>query len=125
LSICSPNSQFAGTNIGTTILICRVLQAWVLIHEQPGVAPISNRTFWATIYSMALGVNYGAFSTAFSASLAGLLWRDILGSKHIHIRARDFARFNVPIIAVSMIVGCAVLIGEVYLMRDTLPYKST
>ncbi|KAK1829444.1 arsenical pump membrane protein-domain-containing protein [Podospora conica] len=117
--------NFAGTNIGTTILICRVLQAWVLIHEQPGVSPISNRTFWATIYSMALGVNYGAFSTAFSASLAGLLWRNILGSKHIHIRARDFARFNVPIIAVSMIVGCAVLIGEVYLMRDTLPYKST
>ncbi|KAK0721115.1 hypothetical protein B0H67DRAFT_600367 [Lasiosphaeris hirsuta] len=117
--------NFAGTNIGTTILICRVLQAWVIIHEQPGVPPISNRTFWATIYSMALGVNYGAFSTAFSASLAGLLWQDILRSKHIHIRARDFARFNVPIIATSMIVGCAVLVGEVYLMRDALLYKST
>ena len=113
--------QFAGTNIGTTILICRVLQAWQLIHEQNGT-PISNRTFWATVYSMALGVNYGAFSTAFSASLAGLLWQDILGRKHIHIRARDFARFNVPIITISMVVGCAVLIGEVYLMRDTEPY---
>ena len=72
---------------------------------------------------MALGVNYGAFSTAFSASLAGLLWRDILGRKHIHIRARDFARFNVPIIAISMAVGCAVLIGEVYLTRGTDPYE--
>jgi Na+/H+ antiporter NhaD/arsenite permease-like protein len=74
---------------------------------------------------MALGVNYGAFSTAFSASLAGLLWRDILGRKHIYIRARDFARFNVPIIAISMAVGCAVLIGEVYIIRDTDPYNSS
>jgi Na+/H+ antiporter NhaD/arsenite permease-like protein len=113
--------NFAGTNIGTTILICRVLQAWQLIHEQNGT-PISNRTFWATVYSMALGVNYGAFSTAFSASLAGMLWKDILGRKHIHIRARDFARFNIPIISISMVVGLAVLIGEVYLMRDTEPY---
>jgi hypothetical protein len=72
---------------------------------------------------MALGVNYGAFSAAFSASLAGLLWRDILGRKHIYIRARDFARFNVPIIAISMVVGCAVLVGEVYITRDTGPYN--
>ncbi|KAH0559219.1 hypothetical protein GP486_004269 [Trichoglossum hirsutum] len=114
--------NFAGTNIGTTILLCRVLQSWQAIHEENGI-PISNRTFWATIYSMALGVNYGAFSTAFNASLAGLLWRDILGRKHIHIRARDFARFNVPIIAISMAAGCAVLTGEVYLTRDTNPYK--
>jgi len=74
---------------------------------------------------MALGVNYGASSTAFSASLAGLLWRDILGRKHIHIRARDFARYNVPIIMISMTVGCAVLIGEVYIIRDTHPYNSS
>ncbi|KAI9766572.1 MAG: hypothetical protein M1839_004870 [Geoglossum umbratile] len=114
--------NFAGTNIGTTILLCRVLQSWQAIHEKNGI-PISNRTFWATVYSMALGVNYGAFSTAFSASLAGLLWRDILGRKHIHIRARDFARFNVPIIVISMAVGCAVLIGEVYITRDTDPYN--
>ncbi|KAK5655512.1 hypothetical protein OQA88_5783 [Cercophora sp. LCS_1] len=116
--------NFAGTNIGTTILICRVLQAWQAIHEQNGTT-ISNRTFWATVYSMALGVNYGAFSTAFSASLAGLLWRDILGRKHIHVRARDFARYNIPIIAASMVVGCAVLIGEVYVTRDTAPYVAS
>lgn len=84
---------------------------------------ISNRTFWATVYSMAIGVNYGAFSTAFSASLAGLLWRDILARKHIRVRNLDFARVNLPIIAISMAVGCAVLIGEVYIMRDTSPYK--
>ena len=50
---------------------------------------------------MALGVNYGAFSAAFSASLAGLLWRDILDRKHIRVRRLEFARVNLPIIAVT------------------------
>lgn len=72
---------------------------------------------------MALGVNYGAFSTAFSASLAGLLWRDILARKHIRVSRLEFARVNVPIIATAMAVGCAVLIGEVYIMRDNSPYS--
>jgi Na+/H+ antiporter NhaD/arsenite permease-like protein len=113
--------QFAGTNIGTTILLSRVIQAWLKIHEVSGV-PISDRTWWATVYSMALGVNYGAFSSAFSASLAGMLWRDILNRKHIRVGSLDFARVNLPIIAISMVVGCAVLVGEVYLVRSDKPY---
>ena len=72
---------------------------------------------------MALGVNYGAFSTAFSASLAGLLWRDILARKHIHVKRLEFARVNIPIIAIAMTVGCAVLAGEVYIIRDNDPYS--
>ncbi|KAI1212749.1 uncharacterized protein F4807DRAFT_348398 [Annulohypoxylon truncatum] len=114
--------NFAGTNIGTTILLSRVIQAWQKIHEANGI-PISDRTFWAAVYSMALGVNYGAFSTAFSASLAGLLWRDILARKHIHVKRADFARVNLPIITIAMVVGCTVLIGEVYIMRPTTPYE--
>ncbi|CAG7927265.1 unnamed protein product [Penicillium olsonii] len=114
--------NFAGTNIGTTILLSRVIQAWKLIADESGV-PISDRTWWATIYSMALGVNYGAFSTAFSASLAGMLWRDILMRKHIRVGSLEFARVNLPIIALSMVVGCVVLIGEVYIMRTDKPYK--
>ncbi|KAG9994184.1 putative arsenite transmembrane transporter protein, partial [Aureobasidium melanogenum] len=114
--------NFAGTNIGTTILLSRVIQAWQQIHINNGI-PITDRTFWATVYAMALGVNYGAFSIAFSASLAGLLWRDILSRKHIHVRRLDFARENIPIIAVAMVVGCAVLVGEVYIIRDNSPYK--
>lgn len=101
----------------------RVIQAWVAIHETSGGA-ISQRTFWASVYAMALGVNYGAFSTAFSASLAGLLWRDILSRKHIRVKSLDFARVNLPIIAISMTVGCAVLIGEVYLTRSDEPFIS-
>ena len=72
---------------------------------------------------MALGVNYGAFSTAFSASLAGLLWRDILGRKHIHVRRLEFARVNLPIIAIAMTVGCVALIAEVYIIRKDIPYS--
>jgi Na+/H+ antiporter NhaD/arsenite permease-like protein len=72
---------------------------------------------------MAIGVNYGAFSTAFSASLAGLLWRDILARKHIRVKSLDFARVNLPIIAISMTVGCAVLVGEVYITRPNTPYN--
>lgn len=72
---------------------------------------------------MALGVNYGAFSAAFSASLAGLLWRDILARKHIRVRSLDFARVNLPIIAIAMAVGCAILTGEVYVIRHNSPYN--
>ncbi|POS69875.1 arsenite efflux transporter [Diaporthe helianthi] len=115
--------NFAGTNIGTTIFLSRVIQAWQRIHLEPGSDDISDRTFWATVYSMALGVNYGAFSTAFSASLAGLLWRDILERKHIHIRRMEFARVNVPIIAIAMTVGCTVLVGEIYIIRKETPYS--
>ncbi|KAI9154886.1 arsenite efflux transporter ArsB-like [Paramyrothecium foliicola] len=107
--------NFAGTNIGTTILLSRVIQAWEEIHRQnPDLGAINDRTFWATVYSMAIGVNYGAFSTAFSASLAGMLWRDILGRKHIRVGSLEFARINLPIIAFSMIIGCTILIGQVH-----------
>ncbi|KAK1830900.1 arsenite efflux transporter ArsB-like protein [Podospora conica] len=119
LSVCLCN--FSGTNIGTTILLSRVIQAWQKIHKLDG-NPISERKFWATVYSMALGVNYGAFSTALSASLAGLLWRDILAKKHIHIRRLDFARVNLPIIAIAMTVGCTALIAEVYIKWRETPY---
>jgi Na+/H+ antiporter NhaD/arsenite permease-like protein len=71
---------------------------------------------------MAIGVNYGAFSAAFSASLAGLLWRDILQRKHIRIRGLEFAQVNLPIIAICMIVGLVTLIGEVYIVRTNEPY---
>ncbi|KAK0836751.1 hypothetical protein LTR03_013379 [Friedmanniomyces endolithicus] len=109
--------NFAGTNIGTTILLCRVVQVWIKLHERSGI-PITQRTFWATVYSMAIGVNYGAFSTAFSASLAGLLWRDILTRKYIPVRSSTFAQVNLKIIAVAMAVGCAVLVGEMYITRS-------
>ncbi|GAW14137.1 hypothetical protein ANO14919_035310 [Xylariales sp. No.14919] len=108
--------NFAGTNIGTTILLSRVIQVWEEIHRLNN-DPLGDRTKWATIYAMALGVNYGAFSIAFSASLAGLLWRDILRRKHIRVRGYEFARVNLPIISVAMTIGLVVLLGEVWIFR--------
>ncbi|KAF2820649.1 hypothetical protein CC86DRAFT_333229 [Ophiobolus disseminans] len=113
--------NFAGTNIGTTILLSRVIQAWQAIHFRDGTQ-ISDRTFWGTVYAMAIGVNFGAFSLAFSASLAGMLWRDILGRKHIRVGGLEFARVNLPIIAITMVVGLTVLIGQIYVVRGTGPY---
>ena len=52
--------QFAGTNIGTTILICRVIQSWQEIHRRNGI-PITDRTFWGTVYSMAIGSQLRSF----------------------------------------------------------------
>ncbi|KAF8314497.1 hypothetical protein DL93DRAFT_2125688 [Clavulina sp. PMI_390] len=114
--------NFAGTNIGTSILLSRVLQFWL---NNPNNL-ISDRDRDASIYALALGVNYGAFSAAFNASLAGLLWRDILARKHIHVQRLEFARINLPIIAIAMSVGCAVLTGQVYLIKDDTPrHQST
>ncbi|KID99586.1 Arsenical pump membrane protein, ArsB, partial [Metarhizium majus ARSEF 297] len=116
--------NFAGTNIGTTTLLSRVIQGWQKINIV-NQTDISDGTFWATVYSMAIGVNYGAFSTAFSASLTGLLWRDILSRKHTHVQRLEFARVNLPIIAIAMIVGCAVLTGQIYIVRSDKPYNHT
>lgn len=70
---------------------------------------------------MALGVNYGAistvFSTKFKASLTNLWWLEILVRKHIHVPSPQFTRVNVGIIAATMTIGCAVLIGEIYIRR--------
>ncbi|KAF8314602.1 uncharacterized protein EI90DRAFT_3089590 [Cantharellus anzutake] len=102
----------AGTNIGATILLARVLQQWDSTYTP------SLRTRDAAIYALALSSNYGAFSLSFSASLAGLLWRSILAQKHIHLKQKDFARINAPIVACAMIIGCSVLLAQVYIMKQ-------
>lgn len=48
--------QFAGTDIGTIILLSCVIQVWYQMHVDNGTA-ISNRTFCATVYAMAIGVH--------------------------------------------------------------------
>lgn len=98
------------------------MQAWEAIHAGTD-SIISDRTFWGAVYSMALGLNYGAFSSTFCASLAGLLWKDILQKKGVIVGRWEFLRVNAPIIAVAMAVGCAVLAGEVYLIRGNGEYS--
>ena len=112
--------QFCGTNIGATILLARVLQAWAssLSSSSPSLSwpttPTDHRAHAGAIYALALGSNFGACTLTFSASLAGLLWRAILRQKGVRVRAREFLRLNLPISAVAMGVGCAVLVGQVY-----------
>jgi len=114
--------QFVGTNIGATILLARLLQEWQQLHANNG-SVITDREFWAAVHSMAIGVNYGAFSISFGASLAGLLWRDSLYKKDIRVLQREFARVNFPIIAFAMAIACTILVGEVYIARDNTPHR--
>ena len=72
---------------------------------------------------MALGVNYGAFSLTFGASLAGVMWRDVLTKQGMHVGRLTFARVNLPIIAFAMTISCVVLVGEVYIVRENSPYN--
>ena len=101
-----------GTNIGTTILLARTLQHWIAA-EQPSVL-----TRYASTYALALGSNYGAFTLTFSASLAGLLWRDILQQKGIHVRRVQFALLNVGTFLVATAASSAVLIGQAYVVHQ-------
>ncbi|EUC54944.1 alpha/beta hydrolase family protein, partial [Rhizoctonia solani AG-3 Rhs1AP] len=55
----------------------------------------------------------------FSASLAGLLWRDILRQKGIIVKRSEFAKLNLALIFVSMLVGCSVLIAQIYVRPPT------
>ena len=106
------NFQICGTNIGTTILLARVLQTW-LSNSTPAVDP---KVRLGSIYALALGTNFGAYTFSFSASLAGLLWRDILRQKGFHISQRHFAICNLPVIVLAILVSGAVLIAEVYVV---------
>ncbi|KAI0034846.1 hypothetical protein K488DRAFT_44541, partial [Vararia minispora EC-137] len=96
-----------GTNIGTTILLARTLQLW----EQSSPAPAGRYTYGARC-ALALGSNFGAFTLAFAASLAGLLWREILRQKGIHVERAEFARLNMGIWVVATAVGVGVLIAQ-------------
>ena len=71
----------------------------------------------AAIYSLALASNYGAFSLTVCASLAGLLWRDILRQKGVQVRLWQFCKLNLPLVVVSMVASCAVLVGEMYVVH--------
>jgi Na+/H+ antiporter NhaD/arsenite permease-like protein len=96
--------NLAGTNIGATILLTKVVRA------VPGL-PRSSTV--AAAIALAVASNIGAVSFTFSASLAGLLWRGILEQKGIHtIRQRDFARWNLLPVIVMTSAGLAVVCAE-------------
>ncbi|WWC85208.1 uncharacterized protein L201_000067 [Kwoniella dendrophila CBS 6074] len=102
-----------GTNIGATILLARVLQYWGMTRT------VSERSLYGAVFTLAVGSNFGAYSFVFSASLAGLLWKSILAQKGIHIKLREFIKWNFWPICVTMLVGCLVVAGEVCVIYKT------
>lgn len=58
--------QAFGTNIGATILLSRVLQQW-----SQNTPDVSNRILYGSIFTLALGSNYGAFSYTYVLALIG------------------------------------------------------
>jgi len=93
----------AGTNIGATILLTKVVQA------APDFPAGSTR---AAAIALAVASNIGAVSFTFSASLAGLLWKSILGEKGIDIKQSQFAFWNSLPLLVMTAVGLAIVTAE-------------
>lgn len=96
----------AGTNIGATILLTKIVRA----------AALPDSTTRAAAIALAVASNIGAVSFTFSASLAGLLWTTILRQKGVTIKQATFARWNLLPIFVMTVVGLAVVTAEMVVL---------
>ncbi|KAG6868401.1 hypothetical protein C0993_003637 [Termitomyces sp. T159_Od127] len=94
--------NLAGTNIGATILLTKVVRAAALD------APVNR----AAAIALAVASNIGAVSFTYSASLAGLLWKQILEQKGINIKQRTFAYWNLLPVTMMTIVGLVIVSAE-------------
>ncbi|KAH7921424.1 hypothetical protein BV22DRAFT_733653 [Leucogyrophana mollusca] len=94
--------NLSGTNIGATILLTQVTRA----------ANLPPHTFRAAAIALAVASNIGAVSFTFSASLAGLLWKTILGQKGVTVTQREFAFWNLLPLTVMTIAGLAIVSAE-------------
>ena len=104
----------SGTNIGATILLTKIVRAAALSYVPPSSGPGVNIQAFLRSAAIALAIasNIGAVSFTFSASLAGLLWRQILTQKKIYVQQKTFARWNLAPIVVMTAVGLAVVSAE-------------
>jgi hypothetical protein len=71
----------------------------------------------AAAIALAVASNIGEVGATFSASLAGILWRDILRQKGINIRQRTFAYWNVVPVLVMTAVGLGVVTAEMAVLQ--------
>ncbi|PPQ69347.1 hypothetical protein CVT24_001642 [Panaeolus cyanescens] len=110
--------NISGTNIGATILLTKVVRAAALgsagqAAAASAISPVNMDAFLrASAIALAVASNIGAVSFTFSASLAGLLWRQILEQKGIHIKQRTFAFWNMLPLLVMTAVGLGVVCAE-------------
>ena len=82
----------------------------LLWRSDPTLAPTRSCKWRHTSYTST------RLRDRFSASLAGLLWRNILDQKGFHITLREFIKWNTVPVIVTMIVGCLVVVAEVCVM---------
>ncbi|KIM43422.1 hypothetical protein M413DRAFT_443363 [Hebeloma cylindrosporum] len=105
--------NLSGTNIGATILLTKVVRA--ASASAPAGTDVTAFDRAAAI-ALAVASNIGAVSFTFSASLAGLLWRQILNQKGIFIKQRTFAWWNILPLGVMTAVGLAVVCAEMAIL---------
>jgi Na+/H+ antiporter NhaD/arsenite permease-like protein len=94
--------NIAGTNIGATIFLTKI------IHQAQLSAPAEK----GAAIALAVASNIGAVSFTFSASLAGLLWKAILEQKGIKVKQWEFAMWNSFPLLVMTTVGLAIVCAE-------------
>jgi len=102
----------SGTNIGATILLTKIVRHAIL-STPAGAEGINLNAFnRAAAIALAVASNIGAVSFTFSASLAGLLWKQILKQKGITISQKTFAKWNLLPLTIMTIVGLGVVSAE-------------
>jgi len=108
----------SGTNIGATILLTKIVNTAASSYVPPSSGPEVNIKVFLRSAAIALAVasNIGAVSFTFSASLAGLLWRQILSQKKIVVTQITFAKWNLGPIVVMTAVGLAVVSAEIAIL---------
>ncbi|KDR73123.1 hypothetical protein GALMADRAFT_142272 [Galerina marginata CBS 339.88] len=105
--------NMSGTNIGATILLTKVVRAaTVSAAQDPNVTANLEAFNRSAAIALAVASNIGAVSFTFSASLAGLLWKQILLQKGIKVRQVTFARWNLAPVVVMTAVGLGVVCAE-------------
>jgi Na+/H+ antiporter NhaD/arsenite permease-like protein len=104
----------AGMNIGATILLTKV------VHAPPDFPASSAR---AKAIALAVASNIGAVSFTFSASLAGLLRKSILGQEGINVNQSMFAFWNCLPLLVTTGVGLAVVTEAITQLKRVLVTK--
>ncbi|KAF5350583.1 hypothetical protein D9756_008764 [Leucocoprinus leucothites] len=91
--------NFAGTNIGTTILLAKVIRQ----------ANLDGPSETGAAIALAVVSNIGAVNLSFSSSRSAFLWRAILQQEGIIMTWSKFAKWNsVPLVAMTC-VGLAIV----------------
>jgi Na+/H+ antiporter NhaD/arsenite permease-like protein len=101
-----------GTNIGATIILVEIMRDAAFSGSPAALR--DPRILRAAIYSVAMGSNIGAFSYTFAGSLAGLLWRQLLADKDIHVSQLKFALVNAVPLLMQITTASAIVLGELY-----------